>query len=93
MLLTCCVILLTLVASLVLVSHSQCTLLVFSISFYAFDGENSKYQQCVLSVKQTVVQIAEKCLVNSNWHDAGRIYPPYNFWIGFLSKISKHFVR
>ena len=47
MLLTCCVILLTLVASLVLVSHSQCTLLVFPISFYAFDDENSKYQQCV----------------------------------------------
>ena len=22
-------------------------------------------------------------LLNPNWHEAGRIYPPYNFWIGF----------
>ena len=22
-------------------------------------------------------------LFNPNWHEAGRIYPPYNFWIGF----------
>ena len=33
---------------------------------------------------------------NPNWHEAGLIYPPYNFWIGFcqlnfLSKISEHF--
>ena len=20
---------------------------------------------------------------NPNWHETGRIYPPYNFWIGF----------
>ena len=23
------------------------------------------------------------CLFNPNWHEAGRIYPPYNVWIGF----------
>jgi hypothetical protein len=21
--------------------------------------------------------------INPNWHEAGQIYPPYNFWIGF----------
>ena len=21
--------------------------------------------------------------LNPNWHEAGRIYPPYNFWMGF----------
>ena len=33
--------------------------------------------------------------LNPNWHEAGRIYPPYNFRMSaeFLSKISKHFWR
>ena len=25
--------------------------------------------------------------VNPNWHEAGQIYPPYNFWIGFCQLI------
>ena len=34
--------------------------------------------------------------LNPNRHEAGRIYPPYNFWIGFCQlnfnqKFSKHF--
>ena len=35
---------------------------------------------------------------NPNWHEAGWIYPPYNFWIGFCQlnfyqKVFKHFWR
>ena len=28
---------------------------------------------------------------NPNWHEAGRIYPPYNFWIGFCQFFIKNF--
>jgi len=29
------------------------------------------------------VKKAQKKGLNPNWHETGRIYPPYNFWIGF----------
>ena len=30
-----------------------------------------------------VCTIHVSSLLNPNWHEAGQIYPPYNFWIGF----------
>ena len=39
----------------------------------------ARYAMQCIHLRSTRYQVK----LNSNWHEAGWIYPPYNFWIGF----------